>query len=564
MVEGEAVLVAPDGRPLRTLGNGNGHSDETHDAVMRAAASMLIERMQFANQHGLSFNGARDFYVQFGYDRTISSRQYYETYRRGGIAGRIVDAYPNACWRGGVEIIEDEDPKKVTPFEQAFLDLDKRLKIWVNFRQVDLLSQLGQYAILLLGAGPNDFNAPLGTAKTPDALWYVQPYAESDVVVTEWEDDARSPRFGLPRFYQFMRTTGTIGSGNVALAIGNRQIAASSTAFNPVGLQKPVHWTRVIHVAEGCLDNNVYGQPRLERIWNDLLDLMKVRGGGAEAFWLRANQGIALNISEKMKLTPEQRATFTAALLTQIDEYQHQIRRAFTTHGVDLTTLGSDVAQFNSAVDCIITLIAGSVGIPKRILTGSEMGQLASSQDQENWTDQVNGRQTQHCEPNIIRAFVDRCIEFGFLPAPADDYQVRWARLQRHTDAEKVTIATGMAAANSQYAASSNGRILFTDAEIRDHTFQWEPLTDADRENAKDEAPEPPPQLQPGADQAGATAGGEGSPEAAGAGDGADTEVPEATRRAAQAFSALVADLEAAIQGNDIEKVGRLMAGLEA
>ena len=364
-------------------------SESQQVAEFRAAASLLIERIQWMRQHGITFKGDRDLYEVLGYDRVLEPKDYRDRFARGGIAGRVVEALPNATWRGGVELIEDEDPENETPFEKAWADLDKRLKIVPMLRRADILAGQGRYAILLIGA-PGELNTELPNGR-PEKLLYLTPFAEDDATITKWELDTENPRFGLPSEYML------------------RRMDITSMAFT-----KPVHWSRCIHIAEGCLDNDVFGLPALERIWNLLDDLEKVTGGGAEAFWLRANQGLQIDIDKDMELSEPARQ----ALASEVEQYRNNISRVMKTRGTTVNTLGSDTANFSNPADSILTQIAGSKSIPKRILTGSEMGELASSQDRDNWKDQVNGRQTGYAGPFIVRPLVDRLIEYGYLPKP--------------------------------------------------------------------------------------------------------------------------------------------------
>lgn len=462
--------------------------------------SILLARSRFAQQSGITFNGARDEYIILGYDDVITIQQYRDEYSRGGIAGRVVDVMPDATWRGdpAMELVEDEDPQKETPFEAAWTKLDKKLQVCSKLLRVDKLSRLSTYAILLIGDG-GSLEEPLkkvsGT-NASDKLLYLMPFLGgggpggttrnqqrtadfgSDAMVYEYETEAKSPRFGLPQSYTLKRT----------------DLASPS-------LQRAVHWTRVIHVAEGLLDDEVFGQPALERIWNLLIDLRKVTGGGAEAFWLRANQGMHMDIDKDMSL-PDVSGT-VAALKEQAELYKHQLTRWIRTRGVKIETLGSDVANFDNPADAIITQIAGAKGIPKRILTGSEMGELASSQDRENFRDLIIGRQLQYAGPYIVRQLVDRLIEYGYLPTPAkgpQEYQVKWPHIQVLTETEKVQGAQGWASVNSQ-----QGEVVFTDAEIRDKWAGFEPLTDEQRKEIDDRAAEkmktqqeimaPPPEI---------------------------------------------------------------------
>lgn len=428
---------------------------------MRAATATLIDRIQWARQAGISFNGLRDLYDILGYDRVITAKQYRDRYARGGIAGRVVDALPNATWRGGIELVEDLDPKVSTEFEKACAGLDNRLHLWATLLRVDKMAGLSTFAALLIGvAGDESLSEPLPKGRKPEDLLYFSPFTgagypapnggvtgalDASCTIAEFESDTRNPRFGLPRFYQLRRTM--IGT----------------TALNV-----PVHWTRVLHVAEGLLEDDVFGPPTLERVWNYLDDLDKVSGGGSEAFWLRANKGLQIDIDKDVKtLSVDEKASLTA----QIEDYKHQITRILRTRGTKINELGSDVANFSNPVDSLITLIAGSKAIPKRILTGSEQGELASSQDRDNWRDQVNGRQTGYAAPFIVRPLIDRLIEYGYLPKPKQ-YEVKWAHIQTLTESEKAEGAAKWASTNS-----TQGAPVFTDAEIREHWYGLEPLT---------------------------------------------------------------------------------------
>jgi hypothetical protein len=534
--------------------NGGGSNDAvsvSHDPEVRALEAtfralqtdILLARAAFARQAGLTFDGKRDEYEVLGYGRQITNRQYREEYSRGGIAGRIVDVMPDATWRGdpAMELVENENPDTDTPFEQAWKELDRTHQICSKLQRVDRLARLSTYAVLLIGVpGELDAEVPKGT---PEQLLYLMPFSggggpggstaprtlspDADCTIAEYETDAKSPRFGLPRTYQLKRTD------------------VSSPDF-----QRPVHWTRIVHVAEGLLDDEVFGQPALERVWNLLIDLRKVTGGGSEAFWLRANQGLHLDIDKDMAL-PDAKDTI-AALKEQADAYKHQLDRWIRTRGVDVKTLGSDVANFANPADAIITQIAGAKSIPKRILTGSEMGELASSQDRENFKDQINGRQTQYAGPYIVRPLVNRLIQFGYLPTPAkgpEAYTVRWPHIQTLTEQEKSAGALSWA----QTVVGSEP--VFTDSEIRDKWYGMIPLTDEQREEIAERKAEAVKRQQ---DAMGGPAPADEEED-----DDDDEEkagrFPRAAQTATSDDSELIAVLEAAITANNTDVIDQIL-----
>lgn len=455
----------------------------------RTATDILIQRINFMRQAGITFNGKRDEYEILGYDRVISTQQYRDEYARGGIAGRIVDVFPNATWRGSVEVIEDPDPNTDTEFEKAWKDLEGRLHVVSKLLRADKLAGLSSYSVLLIGAEGNlEEELPRGNGQ--ESVLYLTPFSggggpgrgnadrnisaiNADCTIQEYDIEPNSPRFGLPKTYQLAR------------------IDIPTSNF-----QRSVHWTRVIHIAEGLLYDDVFGQPSLERVWNLLIDLRKVTGGGAEAFWLRANAGLQLNVDKDMQLPAPKpgEPSELDKLKDQAEQYSHQITRMLRTRGVDIKQLGSDVANFSNPADAILTQIAGAKAIPKRILTGSEMGELASSQDRDNWKDQVDGRQTGYAEPMIVRPLVDRLVEYGYLPTPkkgARAYEVRWPHIQTLTETEKADGAKRWAEINQ-----ANGEIVFTDAEIRDKWYSMEPLTDEQRQEIADRKAEAVKQAQ--------------------------------------------------------------------
>lgn len=471
MSESETPTLAADDPELRAL-------QEEWRALEQ---NIILSRMGFARAAGLTHNGKRDTWGVFGYPEIITVEDYRAKYRRGGIAGRIVDAFPNACWRGEMELVEDETKDDYTPFEQAWHDFDQRLQVRERLQRVDRLSGLSTYAILLIGEKGGKLEEPLPKVtysdKTNKNIIFLTAFVGSggppsslknrvnesieassaDATIEKYDLNLTSARFGKPESYLLSRV-------------------------DPTGMRKSVHWSRVQHVAEGCLEDDVFGMPALERVWNLLIDLDKVTGGGSEAFWLRANQGLHLNVDKDMDLAKTKDTL--AALKEQVEAYKHNLDRFIRTRGVDVDVLGSDVANFMNPADAILTQISGAKSIPKRILTGSEMGELASSQDRDNWSDQVNGRQTGYLGPNLVRPFVDHLIEYGYLPSPQKSpsaYEVVWPHQQKLTEAEKADGAAKWADVNS-----TMGEPVFTEAEIRDKWYGMPPLSDKQRKEIND------------------------------------------------------------------------------
>src|SRR5690606_29818358 len=171
---------------------------------------------------------------------------------------------------------------------------------------------------IFIGA-PGDVRSPMPKGTK---LAYLRVYSELEARVLTWVQDPSSERFGLPEMYTIQRANSFGRSGTIATQ---------------------VHWTRVQHVASDVLDDEILGTPVLRKSWNLFDDLEKVTGGGAEAFWLRANQGMQIDVAPEIELDEPGEA----ALNKEVDQYQHgTMNRVMKTRGAKVTTLGSDVADF--------------------------------------------------------------------------------------------------------------------------------------------------------------------------------------------------------------------------
>lgn len=393
--------------------------------IQNLFSDIISARSELMFRLGKSYGTKRDLYKDLGYVLVPLFADYYGKYTRQDIASAIIDAYPNACWGKAPEISEDENEE--TEFEVAWKQLVKDKKIFNYLLRADKAAGIGRYSCLLLGINDGrQFNEQVEQA---NELLYLQIFLEHNSLISKYVTDEKSSRFGLPETYQLKLSTGD----------------------HTQSVSKEVHHSRVLHIAEDLLDNEIEGIPRLQKVLNRLDDLEKIVGGSGEMFWRGAFQGLAFKAQEGAQFDPEQDNT---KLEEQIDNYIHGLQRYMKLQGLDVQQLSPSVSSPQGHVDIILDLIAGATGIPKRILIGSERGELASSQDEANFSKKVESRRLNHCEPNILRPFVDKLIEFGILPEPKQDYTVKWPSLFQATDQEKANIASTKTNAIVAYANS--------------------------------------------------------------------------------------------------------------
>ncbi len=395
--------------------------------------SEIIGRANLANRLGKdSYGGDRDIYQALGYPGEIKFADYFARYKRQDIAKAIIDRPVKATWRGDIRITETQQAND-TELENAWRTLEKDLGLKSRFLRVDKLSGIGKYGVLLLGLSDvrkdSDFTKPV-SGKTLKLL-YVKPLSENSAKVNKYVKDSQDPRFGLPETYQ--------------ITVKNRSDGSTRTML--------VHHSRVIHIVDDLLEDETEGNPRLQPVYNRLMDLEKVVGGDAEMFWRGARPGYAGTLDPKYKMTN----TTLSDLQDQVDEYEHNLRRILLNEGIELKSLAQQIADPKGHVEVLVQMICAEKEIPKRILLGSERGELSSNQDRQEWMEYVQSRREEFAEPRIIRPFVDRCIEYGILPDPKseqNDYEVTWNDLFSISDKDRSDI--GKIRADAWKAYSSN------------------------------------------------------------------------------------------------------------
>lgn len=398
-------------------------------------SKFVLSRSLLSNLLGATFMGRRDLYDVFGYDKSIDYRRTVMRYRRQDIAARVLEAPADALWSNPPRVSSNN-----SEWDDTWATLVEQHDLWNVLRRCDLMSGMGEYSLLLVGLqGSSTLSNPVRRASTNRVL-YLQPYDYGACQIKTWVTDAGDERFMLPETYEISAADNL----DVTLLQGKD---SRDTRFNNKFI---VHADRVLHIAENPLMNTVYGNPRMIRVWNLLDDLLKVCGGTAETFWLTSNRGLHIDVDKDMQIAPEDEED----LADEIDDYIHQLSRIIRTRGVKINSLGSDTPDPSNVFDMIISLISAATGIPKRILTGSEAGQLASQEDRANWAERVEERRNKFAEPFVIRPFMRMLTRVGVLPALGAPVEIQWpdpfklSPLERaQTSAQKARSAVNLAKA---------------------------------------------------------------------------------------------------------------------
>lgn len=412
--------------------------------------NLLYERSMWARQ---LYGETRDIHKECGHPVEYTLQDYIKLYKRGDIAARVVNVWPEESWSDAPEVYETEEPDD-TDFEKAFKELDRTQAIVTQLARVDMLSGVGRFGVVLLGL--NDGSGletpvaeiqPDGTMKRmggkPLKLLFTRCFDEGCVAVSEFEADTRNPRFGMPKFYNITFQDVSANPMGTSISTGN---------------QTRVHWSRCLHVCDTRMSSDVFGMPRMERVLDRILDLAKIAGGSAEMFWKGGFPGISLETQPEVvkgnNVQLDEQAT-----KDQMEAYMNGLQRYIATVGMKANSLSVQIADPTPHVDTQLKLIATALSIPWRVFVGSEAAQLASEQDIRTWNRRITRRRRDYLTPRLILPFVERLIVLGILPEAKAVY-VSWPDLNTPSDKDRATVAQGLADAMVKYIVSGGSALM--------------------------------------------------------------------------------------------------------
>lgn len=403
----------------------------------------------------------RNIAVECGWpEGEITPESYQLKYERNPIAGRVVEVYPKQCWQVQPEVYEDEDPKKLTPFEQDWAALPSMLSpipnkfngpkggpIWEVLKRADELSGIGRYGIILLGLDDinEDNNISLETPAQPRAgqkLTYLRVFPEQYARINSWDTDPFSPRYGYPLSYYV-----TFNNPTVQQIVGTQESVSTS---------KEVHYTRVVHIADNIQSNEVIGIPRQRPVFNNIQDCEKLYGGSAEMYWKGAFPGIGFEgLPEAMKGGHID----LKEMRESIEDFMNGLQRYYAIVGAQAKVLAPAVVDPTPQIRVQLEAICIKLNIPKRVFMGSERGELSSGQDDASWNDILRERHINYLSPRAISSFINHLMWLKVLREPTT-YNIQWPDLTSQTPQEKAHVAFERSQALAQYANSRAREII--------------------------------------------------------------------------------------------------------
>ncbi len=401
-----------------------------------------------------------NIYLDYGYPATLTFFNFWNMYRRLGVAKRVVEYFPEQTWKENPTIEGSDD------FNRELEKIVETFGLWRRVKGLDTRQRVGRYAGMFMRVADNKTpDKPIegklnGTASLVDMV----PLYESQLKPLETEQSSTSKNFGKPTMYQF-----------IGAAPGSRN-EKDTASFN-------IHPSRVVIAAEGSDNGGIYGVPALESIYNSLMDLRKILGGGGEGFYKNAAQNVVFDLKDGAS------ANANKALLEQFnenyDDFAHnRMRRAMWTPGMETNVLQSALTSSDPfAKNTLFDISAGS-GIAVSTLVGNQTGRLAGDQDSKTTLANVQARR-EDFGTEVTAAIIDWLVEWGVLPK--SEYTVVWPDAMAPSKEEKLVNAGKMAEIN-QKAFQSGEQPPFTPEEIREEAgYDPEDMAEPDDGDDPDE-----------------------------------------------------------------------------
>lgn len=433
------------------------HTEEHR--VMELISNLYVQDMDFRNRMmGIFTDPRRNVSKECGYPETssLSFENYYNIWEREPLAKRFNDIYPLECFGVNSCIYEDDDEEKLTPFEQAWIDVSKQVAIADRFGQesyfdghegnklmeylklADIRRGIGHFGGVLLGLKDGKKLEEPAEKRDGQELSYVRALHEGDLQIAAIDLDPNSVRIGKPVMYN-LKITQPVGTNTMVTA----------------GIDVKVHWTRIVHTVDNPGTNEAFGGPRLLTPYNRLYSLWMLYGGSAEMYWRGAFFGLQVKMQpQNVGKVKAPSSTELTALKKSLENWSNGLDRNLLLGNLEAETMAPSTVDPIPFIDPQIEALCIELGCPKRIFMGSERGELSSNQDSRDWYAKCRDRCNKNITPTIIVPFVDTLINLGVLPAPVS-FDVHWPDKSSTTDLEKAQILSQRTAAYAQFVSGN-------------------------------------------------------------------------------------------------------------
>ena len=391
-----------------------------------------------------------DHNQDFGFPDQITFEQLYAMWDRNSLAQAGVSRISSTIWRDDPGLHISEDTHNETPSEAAIRTHFEGRRLWSKLADAYQRSLVGDFSIAILRvADGREWSEPVGRVSGVSGVWDVIPAWESQIDIADWDQDPMSPRYGLPKLYQFNETQ---------IEDGKPRGAVRSLSIHP---------DRVLVFSS---TGDTFGRSVLRAGFNDLITYAKVIGSGGEGFWKAARSSMSLEVDSEARLEE-----LAAAMGVAIGELPEKIDsvvadwaagydKSLMLQGIKAQAMGVTLpANPDQYAAGPRQGFAASLDCPDKVLIGNQTGERASVEDLKLWNATCASRRNREVMP-VLRDMVQRFERWGALPKA--DWVVQWSDLTEPTGADKLAGAKIMSEINA--ASMGLGDTPFSAQEIRE------------------------------------------------------------------------------------------------
>lgn len=390
----------------------------------------------------------RNMWQVGGLPDTLEFCDFYNMKRRNGFADAGIMIPVETCWQTMPKILDGEEGVN-SQFAKDVEVLINKHKLFDRLIGLDMRQRVGRYGGIVIIARQDNDNTPdeplIGMGI--NSLIKLFPVFESQIDVSEDNNDITSPDFGNPKSYNFQSN-----------ALGSRSRSSTGVVLNP---------TRVYAFSETANDGTIYGIPVLESGYNALLNLEKIGISSAEGMFKNAKQRLGLNINDENTAAqllgdPEKKKKFD----TQLKSFGRGWDTALMTSGMDVTALQAAMDDPTGPANLALQEFCASVRIPKTKIIGFEQGERSSQENNIGFNSNMMKRRTTSMSEMII-GLLNHLIDVNILSKPKNKIVIEWDDLLAPSDQQKLDDANKMADINQKSYNSGFGPV-FTPEEIRE------------------------------------------------------------------------------------------------
>lgn len=377
-------------------------------------------------------------FEDFGYPCQLNFFNFWNMFRRFGVASAVVEMPADICWLSPPEV------KGSDGFDKEFTKLIKSTNLWNRLKGLDKRQRVGRYAGLLIEVRDGKkLSEPVKSLNGVGNVSNLKPIYEGQLEVSTTEKDQASDNFDKPTMY-------TYNSG----AIGDRNDESTFSG--------QIHPSRLIIAAEGADDGSIYGISSLENIFNDLMDLRKISGAGGEGFYQNTRSAPVISAKEgyKLKLNEKEKES----LETEVDNFLSKWQKKFVSEGLEFTYPNISLDNPKEFADNAWANIAAGSKLPSDELRGTQTGVLAGDKNSKSTLRSMNSRRE-----NFLTELVTELIDWMILHQvlPASEYEIEWDDLLADSDTDKLSLGEKMAEINERLFRAGLGAV-FSEDEIRE------------------------------------------------------------------------------------------------